>query len=162
MSASSPLPSLFGRFTSILQEHDRLSKTMRRVRAMCTALDDAQTQLPPELAPVRLLTELCADTFRCDAERAAPLAELLREKTGGNPFFVSHFLSELSKERLVRFDEAKSGWQWDIDEIRSKNFTDNVVELMLAKQGRPAPPSEHAASQISATPRAASSDSIAR
>lgn len=82
------------------------------------------------------LTELCADTFRCDAERAAPLAELLREKTGGNPFFVSHFLSELSKERLVRFDEAKSGWQWDIDEIRSKNFTDNVVELMLGKLRR--------------------------
>ena len=61
MSASSPLPSLFGRFTSILQEHDRLAKTMRRMRAMCVALDEAHTPLPPELSPERVLHDLCAD-----------------------------------------------------------------------------------------------------
>lgn len=61
MSASSPLPSLFGRFTSIFQEHDRLGKTMRRLRAMCVALDEAQAPLPPDLAPERLLSDLCAD-----------------------------------------------------------------------------------------------------
>lgn len=52
------LPSLFGRFTAILQDHDHLAKTLRRLRAMCAALEDGQSQLPPELAPEVLLGQL--------------------------------------------------------------------------------------------------------
>jgi hypothetical protein len=33
------LPSLFGRFTAVLREHDHLGATLRELRQMCTALD---------------------------------------------------------------------------------------------------------------------------
>src|SRR4029453_17846509 len=34
------------------------------------------------------LAQLIADALRCEPARAAPLAQLVHEKTGGNPFFV--------------------------------------------------------------------------
>jgi hypothetical protein len=54
-----PLPSLFGRFTAIFQDHDQLAKTLRRLRTMCAALEDGQA-LPAELAPQALLVQLQA------------------------------------------------------------------------------------------------------
>ena len=45
--------------------------------------------------------QLVADALRCEPARAAPLAELLREKTGGNPFFVIQFIAALADEGLL-------------------------------------------------------------
>src|SRR5216110_1109001 len=61
MNAPSPLPSLFGRFTAIFQDHDHLGKTLRRLREMCSALESGQALLPPELAPDVLIAELRMD-----------------------------------------------------------------------------------------------------
>jgi PAS domain S-box-containing protein len=90
------------------------------------------------LGPLSLehLVDLVVDTFHCHAERAEPLAKLLRIKTDGNPFFVTQFLTELYKEQLVRFDTSESVWRWNIAEIQAKNFTDNIVELMVGKLRR--------------------------
>lgn len=55
---ASPLPSLFGRFTAIFQDHDQLAKTLRRLRAMCAALEDGAAVLPAELAPDVLILDL--------------------------------------------------------------------------------------------------------
>lgn len=90
------------------------------------------------LGPLSLehLVELVVDTFHCHAERAEPLAKLLCIKTDGNPFFVTQFLTELYKEQLVRFDPAESVWRWNVAEIQAKNFTDNIVELMVGKLRR--------------------------
>jgi Hemerythrin HHE cation binding domain len=58
---SQPLPSLFGRFTAIYQDHDQLAKTLRRLRTMCAALEDGQAHLPADLLPTALLGQLRAD-----------------------------------------------------------------------------------------------------
>ena len=50
------------------------------------------------------LGQLIADALRCEPERAAPLAQLVHEKTGGNPFFAIQFLSALAEEGLLTFD----------------------------------------------------------
>src|SRR5262249_19693298 len=47
-----------------------------------------------------------------------------------------HFLMALSEEGLLAFDPTRGVWQWDIDAIRAKGFTDNVVELMVGKLKR--------------------------
>lgn len=61
------------------------------------------------------------------------LATLLLEKTGGNPFFAIQFLTALHEEGLLVFDARAGGWGWDLDRIRAKGFTDNVVDLMASK-----------------------------
>jgi PAS domain S-box-containing protein len=90
------------------------------------------------LAPLGLddVGRLVADALHCQPERARPLAELVLEKTGGNPFFAIQFLTTLAEEELLAFDRAAPGWVWDIDRIDAKDYTDNVVDLMVRKLKR--------------------------
>ena len=50
------------------------------------------------------VSELVADTLHCSPAEAEPLARLVREKTGGNPFFVIQFLTALHRQGLIAFD----------------------------------------------------------
>jgi predicted ATPase/signal transduction histidine kinase len=87
------------------------------------------------VGPLRFpeVTELVDDMFQCGLERAAPLSALLIEKTHGNPFFLAQFLKSLYEDGLVAFDGRNGEWKWDLDEIRARAITDNVVELTTRK-----------------------------
>jgi hypothetical protein len=87
------------------------------------------------LTPLRLddVGRLNADALHCKPERARPLAQLVHEKTSGNPFFVIQFLTALNEEGLLALDPVAPAWQWDIDRIRAKSYTDNVVDLVVGK-----------------------------
>src|ERR1700677_297345 len=87
------------------------------------------------LAPLACddVEQLIADALRCDPAHVAPLAQLVEEKTAGNPFFVIQFLYSLAEEGLLRFDQDAAGWSWDPGRIHDKSYTDNVVDLMLGK-----------------------------
>src|SRR5258708_3344972 len=90
------------------------------------------------LAPLGLddVGQLVADALHCQPERAMPLAQLVHEKTGGNPFFAIQFFTALAEEGLIAFDPVRRAWQWDMDRIRAKSYTDNVVDLMAGKLKR--------------------------
>jgi PAS domain S-box-containing protein len=80
--------------------------------------------------------DLVADTLFCRPLQAAPLARLVFGKTGGNPFFVIQFIAALVEEHLLEFDARISAWRWELNRIREKGYTDNVVELMIGKLNR--------------------------
>jgi PAS domain S-box-containing protein len=82
------------------------------------------------------LGQLIADALRCEPARAAPLAQLVHEKTAGNPFFAIQFLHALAEEDLLRFDHDAACWRWDLVRIHDKGYTDNVVDLMVGKLSR--------------------------
>ncbi|TMH98030.1 MAG: histidine kinase, partial [Betaproteobacteria bacterium] len=82
------------------------------------------------------LGQLIADALRCESERAAPLAQLVHEKTGGNPFFAIQFISTLAEEGLLTYDHEAARWSWDLNRIHAKGYTDNVVHLMVGKLTR--------------------------
>ena len=90
------------------------------------------------LAPLGLddVNQFVADALHCELARAGPLTLLVHEKTGGNPFFAIQFFTALAEEGLLAFDPGARAWQWDIDRIRGKNYTDNVVDLMAGKVNR--------------------------
>ncbi|APR38290.1 trifunctional serine/threonine-protein kinase/ATP-binding protein/sensor histidine kinase [Paraburkholderia sp. SOS3] len=90
------------------------------------------------LAPLGLddVGRLLADALRGDAAHVQPLAELVFEKTGGNPFFTIQFLLALAEQALLAFDREAGAWTWDLPRIRMMGFTDNVADLMAAKLGR--------------------------
>src|SRR6516164_4217058 len=79
------------------------------------------------------LGQMLADTLRCEPDRTSPLAQIIQDKTGGNPFFTIQFISSLAEEEMLTFDHDAGGWSWDIDRIHGKGYTDNVVDLMVAK-----------------------------
>ncbi|HEY8209484.1 MAG TPA: AAA family ATPase [Myxococcaceae bacterium] len=71
----------------------------------------------------------------CDALRAAPpevarLAEVVRRKTGSNPFFVRQFLGYLYRKQLIAFDAQRARWTWDLASIGAAELTENVVEML--------------------------------
>ncbi len=90
------------------------------------------------LAPLVLddVGALVSDALHCEPEHVRPLAQLVHEKTGGNPFFAIQFFTALAEEGLLAFDPVTRAWQWDMNRIRAKSYTDNVVDLMLGKLKR--------------------------
>jgi predicted ATPase len=90
------------------------------------------------LAPLarKHTTRLIADALHCDPQRAAPLAQLVYDKTAGNPFFVIQFLHALADEDSLTFDHGAACWSWDLDRIRAKGYTENVIDLMVGKLTR--------------------------
>jgi PAS domain S-box-containing protein len=91
---------------------------------------------------------LVSDALHCLAERVRPLAQLVQEKTGGNPFFAIQFFTSLAEEGLLAFDPVARGWQWDMNRIRAKNYTDNVVDLMSGKLRRLSGPTQEALKRL--------------
>src|SRR5262249_53980022 len=91
-----------------------------------------------KLGPLTIedLANLVADSLRCGAEQAEPLAGLVHAKTDGNPFFVIQFLHVLADEGLVAFDHERARWSWDLGGIHAKRYTDNVVVLLAGKLTR--------------------------
>ncbi|XXY52046.1 AAA family ATPase [Sorangium sp. So ce269] len=87
---------------------------------------------------------LVAGTVRAPAEQVEPLARLVHEKTGGNPFFLIQFLIALHQEGLLAFDAEAGAFRWDIAAIRDKGFSDNVVDLMTGKLRRLSAPTQDA------------------
>ncbi len=82
------------------------------------------------------LRQLVVDSLHCDPWHAAPLAQLIHEKTTGNPFFAIQFIATLAEEGLLSFDYGGGRWVWDLNRIRAKGYTDNVVALMVGKLSR--------------------------
>src|SRR5262249_19674892 len=50
------------------------------------------------------LARFVTETLRADEKLVRPLAQLLHEKTGGNPFFTIQFITALVDDGLVWFD----------------------------------------------------------
>lgn len=87
------------------------------------------------LAPLKLLdlAQLLGDALGQQPISLEPLAGLVLEKTEGNPFFVSQFLSTMDEEGLLVFDDVRRSWHWETERIRAKQITDNVAELVASK-----------------------------
>jgi PAS domain S-box-containing protein len=102
------------------------------------------------LAPLGIddVGRLVADALHCKPEHARPLAQLVHEKTGGNPFFAIQFFTTLAEGGLLAFDLYAPAWQWDIKHIRAKSYTDNVVDLMAGKLKRFAAITQEALKQL--------------
>ncbi|TAN53189.1 MAG: response regulator [Methylococcaceae bacterium] len=88
------------------------------------------------LAPLTLehVVHLLADTLGAAAEVVAPLARLLLGKTGGNPFYLRHFLYALAGEGLLRYAADGWRWSWDLPAIAAwGGLADNVVDFLVRK-----------------------------
>ena len=111
-----------------------------------------------DLSPLDInsVNQFVADTLNCTPEKSLSLAELLFQKTAGNPFFLTQLLKSLYSKKLLQFKfvpseqsieppqtnlydldrvvkkyQTTGEWQWDIEQIQEIGITDNVIELMI-------------------------------
>ncbi len=79
------------------------------------------------------INHLVADALLCDLDIAAPLSQLIYQKTQGNPFFTTHFLQGLYKDGWITFNPDALYWQCNLSQVRQLALTDNVVEFMVGR-----------------------------
>jgi predicted ATPase/signal transduction histidine kinase len=119
--------------------------------ARLQALSNADAKVEEiRLAPLTRahIANLITDALHCAPESIEPLARLVRDRTGGNPFFVIQFLQALAEGNLLTFDHDARQWRWDTDRIRARGYADNVVDLMAAKLIRLPAATQHALRQL--------------
>ncbi|MRG93764.1 AAA family ATPase [Polyangium spumosum] len=90
-----------------------------------------------------MVGSLVADTLTSAPEEVRTLADLVHEKTQGNPFFAHQFMVALYERDLLRFDAEIGAWQWDTAALRAADVTDNVVDLMVGVLRRLSPETQH-------------------
>src|SRR6202011_3100882 len=122
-----------------------LTRTLAKIRRAGAAVEGIV------LAPLSIedMDQLVVDSLHCEPHRTRPLAQLMHEKTGGNPFFAIQFFTALAEEGLLAFDPVAAAWQWNIDRICAKSYTDNVVDLMSGKLRRFSATTQEALKQLS-------------
>ena len=112
-----------------------LAARLADLRSNGAAIDDVT------LEPLgqRDLETLVGRALRDTVGRSAPLARLVWRKTQGNPFFAHQFLGTLADEGCLVFCHRELAWQWDMQAIEARNYSDNVAELMSQKVSRMPP-----------------------
>ena len=76
---------------------------------------------------------LVADTLLCSNTIAAPLSELIYQKTQGNPFFTTQFLKGLYEDGYISFNREGNCWQCDLTELSQLTLTNDVVKFMIGR-----------------------------
>ncbi|MBD2480857.1 AAA family ATPase [Planktothrix sp. FACHB-1365] len=79
------------------------------------------------------INHLIAEGLNCSLEVSQSLANLVYQKTQGNPFFTKEFLKSLYTEGLLQFQypsqlswiqgNHKGKWTWNLEQIQAKNIT---------------------------------------
>jgi PAS domain S-box-containing protein len=82
------------------------------------------------------LNHLIADTLITQPSGMMPVAQLVMEKTEGNPLFIHQFMHSLHENGLITFEEESRRWNWDIEAIRQQPIISSVAELMTQRIGK--------------------------
>jgi hypothetical protein len=93
--ANTPLPSLFGRFTVVLQDHRDLGVTLRSLEKLCATLDETERAPPLEPAALELIVELHAELSQhfTAEEGDAYFGAMARDRPGS-----AHRIAELKQQ----------------------------------------------------------------
>jgi len=104
-------------------------------RTLASLDEEGPRLLRVALGPLGLdeLALLIRDTLHGELSEVEPLARLVLQKTGGNPFFVIQFLKALYQARLIEFDYDQRRWVCHIEAIARAGMTDNVIDLMTRR-----------------------------
>lgn len=74
---------------------------------------------------------LINDTLHQNNRESNSLAELIFNKSTGNPFYVNQLLQTLYNESLIKFNFDSNQWSWNLEEIQSVKIIDNnIVDLI--------------------------------
>jgi len=108
------------------------------LRLMNELKDEQQSEHPPFyeifLSPLEFsaTNQLIADTFHSHPSKTKSLANIVFQKTKGNPFFISQLLNSLYLQGVFTFNEENSEWSYNLDKVKSVEISDNVVDLLVS------------------------------
>ncbi|OCR00279.1 serine/threonine protein kinase [Oscillatoriales cyanobacterium USR001] len=105
-------------------------QTLEKIEKAGSAINNIVLQ-PLDISHVSQLVGDTLSEVAISGNRIFKLAELLYNKTQGNPFFLTQLFKTLASENLLTFNFELNQWQWSIEKIQSLGITDfNIVELV--------------------------------
>lgn len=114
-----------------VQEQHPLSFTLEALAR--SPMVQHQLELTPLSA--QAILHLLADTLQTSTAEVSPLAELLLQKTSGNPFYLKQLMQKLHETQLLQYNDAV-GWHWDSRAIAQLNITDNHAAITSERLSR--------------------------
>ncbi|MES9879011.1 MAG: AAA family ATPase [Candidatus Sedimenticola sp. 1PA] len=101
----------------------------------------AQQALEQQQAPIQSLHveniemtsvhQLITEVLHASMQTTETLAEVVYQKTAGNPFFIQQTLIELHRHKILAFDEQNRRWLWDDKALLSLELSDNVADMVV-------------------------------
>ncbi len=72
-------------------------------------------------------------SLQSDPKHCRLLSEILRKKTGANPFFLHELLHHLYRESLLRYDflQGRGRWVWDAAAVQQVDVTGNIAAYLI-------------------------------
>ena len=89
-----------------------------------TTTIDLQALSPKDIA------QIVAETLGCSVAKGRPLAQLVEQKTAGDPFYIHQFLHALYREGQIEFSSQDACWVCDLSAVRRASLTEHVVTFM--------------------------------
>lgn len=85
-----------------------------------------------ELKPLQIehLTDLLCDTLNARPVQVRALAQVIHQKTNGNPYFINELLKDLYERQFLSYNAPQGKWFWDVGQIEKVELYKNVVELL--------------------------------
>ncbi|MET0006495.1 MAG: AAA family ATPase [Candidatus Thiodiazotropha sp. 6PLUC4] len=93
---------------------------------------------PISLKPLTLdsINHLIADALKADAADTISLAQLVLEKSSGNPLFIRQFLQSLHENGQLVFEADRHHWSWDNESVRQQVIISSAAEIMAESIGK--------------------------
>ena len=129
------IPHLF-LVAAFRSDEDDASHGLGRVLARISATRRGQQDI--RLGPLNPcdLGRLLEHSLHASPETVAGLADLMYQKTKGNPLFAVQLLTILHNDGDLSFDTEANAWRWNANKIRVKTVNDNVLELVASRLAR--------------------------
>ncbi|MFT5171073.1 MAG: putative ATPase, partial [Candidatus Marinamargulisbacteria bacterium] len=77
--------------------------------------------------------EMLADLVKCEPHGVTELADILSQKTGGNPFEVNQMIRKCLSRKLIRFDSEARRWRWQMKDIKWLTVAANMGRLLSSQ-----------------------------
>lgn len=106
-----------------------LTEVLDDVRALTPALTECTLE-PLEVDDVE---DLLADALAMPASELRRLAEVLTQKTRGNPFFIHQMLHAWNQQHILTLARDRSVWVWDMDAIEATPGSQNVGSFLTER-----------------------------
>ena len=76
---------------------------------------------------------ILSEALKQRPEACRDLAEMIYDRTQGNPLFVGETLQKLIHEKMIAFDFTRRAWIWDLAKISQLPLSEDVVELIAER-----------------------------
>lgn len=101
-----------------------LTRTLLTLHKANTPIID----IKPTALNLANVIQLLEDCLLQNGPHVESFAQLVLDKTSGNPFFINEFLTGLNRQGILSFDNKLGLWHWDMTFIQNLNISANVVD----------------------------------